>query len=652
MSKKLWTAALSAVMAFLISFSCVGCIVTGFGMAVDLWLVGVWCVVAAIFASICFVLPLGAVPGCGLALTGGILWFTGDMQLSFWALVYRLTRQYNSVYGWGVLRPQHYTAEMLEPKLYLFLCFLGAGIAVLTAWTLCRRKNTVPVVLLTLICLFSCFLTRETVPRTAFLWLFLFGFLLLLITHTTRRQDAAGGNRLTLMAAGPLAALLLLLFVMVPQSGYTGDALAKSVTDSVLRNDFVQTVFGDFIKTGTTGADVGTVRLDKAGIRELSQAEILQAEAGYTGALYLRGNSLDSYDGKTWTNSGESTQPLYWPSAEQLTPVGEVRIKTRYAHNMLYLPYYVQSMDLTDMTRGLENTKKLTDYSFTTARLTDGKFPDTEFENVNAAQYLHYTKNVAKWAEPLAAQLTADKTGVYAKAKAIGDYVRSSARYDLNTDTMPRSSKDFARWFLEESDTGYCVHFATAAAVLLQAAGIPARYVSGYLVQVQANNTTVVRAADAHAWTEYWIPGFGWTILEATPTAQNVPEQPMEPAEDMEADQRWVGIIGAVALLTAIAAVFMQRAIRLSLRRKKLHTGTPKQRILAYWQEAVRFANCLQEHPGENLLQIAEKAKFSHHEPCEADIVQFENYLQGAKQRLKHHGFFRKIFYRFALALY
>ena len=50
---------------------------------------------------------------------------------------------------------------------------------------------------------------------------------------------------------------------------------------------------------------------------------------------------------------------------------------------------------------------------------------------------------------------------------------------------MDLDSEDFAIWFLTEADTGYCIHFATAAVVLLRAAGIPARYVDGYVVNTQ-----------------------------------------------------------------------------------------------------------------------------------------------------------------------
>lgn len=105
-----------------------------------------------------------------------------------------------------------------------------------------------------------------------------------------------------------------------------------------------------------------------------------------------------------------------------------------------------------------------------------------------------------------------------AQAFAIADYVRSSAEYDLNTPRMP-GGQDFVLWFLTKSDTGYCVHFASATVALLRAAGIPARYVTGFAVNTVEGQWTPVTTDQAHAWAEFYLPGLGWVPLEATPGA-------------------------------------------------------------------------------------------------------------------------------------
>ncbi len=72
--------------------------------------------------------------------------------------------------------------------------------------------------------------------------------------------------------------------------------------------------------------------------------------------------------------------------------------------------------------------------------------------------------------------------------------------------------------FLFTSRRGWCEPIASSAVVLLRAAGVPARYATGF--QPGARNPVTgrwtVRRSDAHAWAELWIPGHGWTPLDAT----------------------------------------------------------------------------------------------------------------------------------------
>ena len=117
-----------------------------------------------------------------------------------------------------------------------------------------------------------------------------------------------------------------------------------------------------------------------------------------------------------------------------------------------------------------------------------------------------------------AAKLTDGVKEDQGKIEKIKNYVRNSASYDTAAARMDASHTDFARWFLEECETGYCVHYATAATVLLRAAGISARYVEGYAVSGKAGKDVAVTRREAHAWVEYYdMTARAWCILEATP---------------------------------------------------------------------------------------------------------------------------------------
>jgi len=72
--------------------------------------------------------------------------------------------------------------------------------------------------------------------------------------------------------------------------------------------------------------------------------------------------------------------------------------------------------------------------------------------------------------------------------------------------------------FLFSTRRGFCEHYASAFAVLMRAAGIPARIVTGYQGGEvnQLGNYLIVRQADAHAWTEVWLKDRGWVRVDPT----------------------------------------------------------------------------------------------------------------------------------------
>jgi protein-glutamine gamma-glutamyltransferase len=72
--------------------------------------------------------------------------------------------------------------------------------------------------------------------------------------------------------------------------------------------------------------------------------------------------------------------------------------------------------------------------------------------------------------------------------------------------------------FLFEAKRGFCEHYAGSFALLMRAAGVPARVVTGYQGgEVNPlNNELLVRQADAHAWAEVWLEGEGWVRVDPT----------------------------------------------------------------------------------------------------------------------------------------
>lgn len=74
--------------------------------------------------------------------------------------------------------------------------------------------------------------------------------------------------------------------------------------------------------------------------------------------------------------------------------------------------------------------------------------------------------------------------------------------------------------FLTTSKHGHCEYFATAAALLLRAADVPARYCVGYAVMERdiKRDEFVIRGTHGHAWTRVWDEEKGvWFDFDPTP---------------------------------------------------------------------------------------------------------------------------------------
>jgi len=132
--------------------------------------------------------------------------------------------------------------------------------------------------------------------------------------------------------------------------------------------------------------------------------------------------------------------------------------------------------------------------------------------------------------------------------------------------------------FLRRSQSGHCEYFAAATTLLLRAAGIPARYATGFAMQEYSalEGAYVVRARHAHAWTRAHVAG-QWLDLDTTPPSWFQAEESLGPAWEGFADLlRWAGFrwsqrgaiegsagwYGAVALLVVLLAWRLARAKR------------------------------------------------------------------------------------------
>ncbi len=125
----------------------------------------------------------------------------------------------------------------------------------------------------------------------------------------------------------------------------------------------------------------------------------------------------------------------------------------------------------------------------------------------------------------------------------VRQYLATNYEYTLEPGKVPENT-DFATYFLTNSKKGYCVHFATSAVLMFRAAGIPARYIEGFVLTPDeirdgkaseaedewykiakdtktspkvTNYTLDVKDTASHAWVEIYFAGYGWLPVEVTP---------------------------------------------------------------------------------------------------------------------------------------
>ncbi len=124
--------------------------------------------------------------------------------------------------------------------------------------------------------------------------------------------------------------------------------------------------------------------------------------------------------------------------------------------------------------------------------------------------------------------------------QALNYFNRQAFYYTLNPPILVNDTIDE---FLFQTRQGFCEHYAAAFVVLMRAAAIPARVVTGYQGGElnRLGDYLVVRQRDAHAWAEVWLKDQGWVRID--PTAAVAPER-VEKGIDGALPQQYSPLLG------------------------------------------------------------------------------------------------------------
>ena len=273
-------------------------------------------------------------------------------------------------------------------------------------------------------------------------------------------------------------------------------------------------------------------------ITELAQSDDVAFRVEFVGepppadALYWRGPVLSIFDGRSWSRDGFRPPP----TDGEIEYLGEP-----IEYDVMLEPNgrgWTFALDMPREWSGVERMRMTADYqlairfrfgrdlssrlqyrvvSHTSYRALD---PLTDRERVSLTRLPEgsspRTRELVRgWIDR---GLDVDRI----VAEALRLFREQPFRYTL---TPPPLGTEPVDQFLFETQAGFCGHYASAFAVLMRAAGVPARVVTGYQggeLNAFSEHYTV-RQSDAHAWVEIWLDGRGWTRVD--PTAAVAPER-------------------------------------------------------------------------------------------------------------------------------
>jgi len=351
--------------------------------------------------------------------------------------------------------------------------------------------------------------------------------------------------------------IMIILFVLFPR-------IEGSLWGGLQTNDTAVTGLSDSMRPGSIG--------ELARSYQIALRVSFAGEPPPPGQRYWRGPVLDYYDGQVWQNRGRRSAP----SAPQASAASQ-----RYRYTVRLAAHgkrWLLTLDRpTDIPRSAE--RLTTDWELLSAKplYEDQRYTLTSAPQIrqpaltaNARQrFLQLPADLDPRVVTLAQgwRTTArDAAAVIDAAQA--HFGQAPFRYSL---TPPITRQDPVAQFLFETRTGFCEHYASAFVVLMRAAGLPARVVTGYLggERNTVGDYLLVRQADAHAWAEVWLPEQGW--------------QRVDPTAAVSPDRVEQGISGAIADSGDLHPMLRGGAFRDALRQLGLWWDS----VNYYWNEWV-----------------------------------------------------------------
>ncbi|MGX5772654.1 transglutaminase family protein [Microbacterium trichothecenolyticum] len=283
-------------------------------------------------------------------------------------------------------------------------------------------------------------------------------------------------------------------------------------------------------------------------LRRPQETEVLRVRTNAPSVPYLRATTLSSFDGGVWepdrsqTVSLQSERAFGVVDSDEDIRIGEYTAKVDVVNlDSQWAPVPYPAVGITGLGGGLWGAVPYNHTVATSGGSTQGQsyevaynVPRPSLEQVRAAvsvgsQVRDETTQLPEDIPPiigeLAVQMTADATTDYDRLTALQRWFRGTDfSYSLEApveDDFDGSGAEAVARFLDVRQ-GYCIHFASAFALMARTLHMPSRIVVGYLPgtpttdSIDGQPVFSVSSSQLHAWPEVFFDGIGWIPFEPT----------------------------------------------------------------------------------------------------------------------------------------
>lgn len=255
-----------------------------------------------------------------------------------------------------------------------------------------------------------------------------------------------------------------------------------------------------------------------------------------SGAVYFRYMNFGDYTGKKWLQASEykglmgDKYSYNYLLSYMLSLYGyssyDMRIKV--SGSQYYLPYYTSleggnyEIQTSDVKYKGDTSKEYSLKFYRYNHLQNGLIGspvsgiyDSNYNSFVHSQYLQVPAYTRSFLDEIIVKQGFDAGDKRIIAK-VAQYVQSVATYNVDYNHAMDNEEDIVVAFLDKYKEGVCQHYASAATLLYRALGIPARYVCGYVGNVEAGEYVDITTKQAHAWVEVFVEDYGWIQVEVT----------------------------------------------------------------------------------------------------------------------------------------